>query len=126
MTGYDARKDPQHIAGVYLNPGTGPVDGTTAEHAEANMQAFVQECGADYYDVVGGENEGRYSFEVGAGERVFEVEMPGLPLDEVRYVGTEDQNIWNYPRLYVDGSSWVWCYGVSMARAIISGEDDAA
>lgn len=93
MTGYDARKDPQHIAGVYLNPGTGPVDGTTAEHAEANMQAFVQECGADYYDVVGGENEGRYSFEVGAGERVFEVEMPGLPLDEVRYVGTEDQNI---------------------------------
>lgn len=124
---YDARKDPQHFAGVFINPGTGPVAGASADYAEANMRAFVQEIGADEFSpLTGGENEGRYEFEVYRNDRSVSVEMPGLPLDEVRYVGTEDQNIWNFPRLYVDGSSWVWCYAVSSAARALSGEEDAA
>ena len=124
MTAYDARQDPQHFAGVFVNPGTGPVDGTSPENATANVRAFVDEIGGDYFDGPLGEDEGRYEFEIGAGERTVIVEMPGLPLAQVRYVGTEDQNIWNYPRLYVDGSSWVWCYAVSIAVSALSGEDE--
>lgn len=121
---YDARKDPQHFAGVFVNPGTGPVVGTSAENAEANMRAFVSEIGADEFGGPIGEDEGRYEFEAYGNGRSVSVEMPGLPLDEVRYVGTEDQNIWDFPRLYVDGSSWVWCYAVRSAKRALSGEDD--
>ena len=121
---YDARKDPQHFAGVFFNPGTGPVVGTSAELAEANMRAFVSEIGADGFGGPIGEDEGRYAFAVYGEVRMVGVEMPGLPLDEVRYVGTEDQNIWDFPRLYVDGSSLVWCYAVSSAKRALSGEND--
>lgn len=34
--------------------------------------------------------------------------MPGLPLDKVRYVKGEKRSILEFPRLYVDGSSWIW------------------
>jgi len=31
--------------------------------------------------------------------------MPGLPIDEVHWMRQHDQNIWDFPRLYVGGSS---------------------
>ncbi|MET9402659.1 hypothetical protein [Kitasatospora sp. NPDC002965] len=40
--------------------------------------------------------------------------MPGLSLDQVRWMNEPDQNIWNYPRLFVDGSSWVWWYALGI------------
>ena len=38
------------------------------------------------------------------------VDMPGLPLAKVRFTGAKSQDIWTFPRLYVDDSSWVWLY----------------
>jgi hypothetical protein len=43
-----------------------------------------------------------------------EVLMPGLLLSQVRYTGDGYQNIWDYPRLYVDGDSWVWKYAIEV------------
>jgi len=40
--------------------------------------------------------------------------MPGLPLDLVRYTGENGQNIWNFPRLYLDDSSWVWKFAANI------------
>lgn len=68
------------------------------------------------------ESEGRFTFTLTFGDLAFEVEMPGIPVERVRYTGAEDQNILAYPRLYVDGSSWVWTYAVSACRARVDDE----
>jgi hypothetical protein len=35
-------------------------------------------------------------------------------LEKVRYLDSENQDIFNFPRLYVDGSSWVWKYALNV------------
>lgn len=119
---------------VYMNPGTGPVDGASLDNAAANMRQLVVDTGLTGVTIRKASTEdkgGRYGFDVlmpngeANSRNVCEVEMPGLPLEQVRYTGAADQNIWHYPRLYVDGSSWVWCYGVSMLRDHLLGEDDS-
>lgn len=105
---------------IIINPGTGPVDGNP-DQAAANMEVFaddvarahmitrqsctVESCGID--------EEGRSRFELRLPTRTFSVDMPGMPLEQVRYLGGE-QNIFAYPRLYVDGSSWVWKFAVDI------------
>ena len=101
-----------------INPGTEPIATATEQNAVLNMAQFVEDslCATrflrnpdkDYGD-------GRFAFDVffdDAPGQAIEVQMPGLPLDNVRYLGKKGQNIWNYPRLYVDGSSWGWCYAL--------------
>jgi hypothetical protein len=103
------------VTHVVINPGSGPVPGATYENAVANMFAFAGEVGAESWS--GGadtEDGGRWTFELRRGADVAEVEMPGLPLERVRYVGADDQNIWDFPRLYVNGSSWVWAYALGV------------
>lgn len=122
---YDAHNDPQHIAGVIFNsPGTGPVEGTTNANARVNIAAFIADLDLDRVisdDDFMGECDGRYRFRLALDERFVYVDVPGLPLDEVRYVKGPGQNIWHFPRLYVDGSSWVWCYALTMARDALTG-----
>lgn len=73
--------------------------------------------------------DGRWWFDVTVdiGEDVepvtFDIDMPGLPLDALRYTGAPGQDIWDYPRLYVDGSSWVWRYAIEVISATINGEE---
>ncbi|WP_232700178.1 hypothetical protein [Brevibacillus daliensis] len=58
-------------------------------------------------------DDGRYLFELKTHIKSgfsWEVDMPSLPLEQGRYVSEEGQNIQDFPRLYVDGSSWVWKY----------------
>lgn len=67
--------------------------------------------------VIDPEGNGRFTFTLAFGEGLqFEIEMPGLPIEKVRWTGAADQDIWDYPRLYVDGSSWVWKYAVNVCR----------
>lgn len=104
---------------VQINPGTGPVQGkVTKANAVANMEVLLTDAGltgkAKYKTVLA---DGRYLFTCNTAEgQEIEVEMPGLPLEEVRYMAEGNQNIWNFPRLYVDGSSWVWLYAVSSLK----------
>ena len=47
---------------------------------------------------------------------------PGLALAGVRYLDQPGQNIWHFPRLYIDGDSWVWKYAVEIVqRAALAG-----
>jgi len=45
--------------------------------------------------------------------------MPGLPLDRVRYIGAPEQNAWRFPRLFVDGNSWLWEFALEIARGAL-------
>jgi hypothetical protein len=118
----------QTIPGIAINPGTGPVHGASQEQAAKNIEAFVNDVNTDDrqvegWDDTGKEDEGRWVFVLHYGDRESTIDMPGLPLDEVRYLGPP-QNIWDYPRLYENGSSWVWCYAIDAAQESLWGEDD--
>lgn len=106
---------------VIINPGTFGMDDTTEENAIVNMDQFIKDCHIDGLSFkrepekdYGG---GRYAFMVSRNghTRTVEIQMPGRALDKVRYTGAKEQNIWHYPRLYVDGSSWVWKFAVHMS-----------
>lgn len=110
-----------------INPGTGPVVGSTLDNAHANMQKLLEDAGfpdASWRrNVDAPEDDGRFSFlvECPADDEhprgyACSVDMPGISLEAVRYVGAKDQNIWHFPRLYVDGSSWVWKFAVNALR----------
>ena len=42
--------------------------------------------------------------------------MPGLPLEQVRYLGLDGQNAYDYQRLDIDHSSWLWKFAVNVSR----------
>lgn len=60
------------------------------------------------------DHDGRYGFDLIVDGRAVVVEMPGLALEAVRWLDSESGSIWDFPRLYVDGSSWIWKYAVSV------------
>lgn len=113
--------------GVMINPGTGPVHNATRELARENITALIQDARQGRVDGVtvedtGREDEGRFTFILRSGTRTCDVDMPGLPEDEARYLGRDDQNILDFPRLYVEGSSWVWLYAIDQVRHYLLGE----
>lgn len=112
---------------VIINPGSGPVPNATYEQALANMDVLIADAGAPQAKITPGHSnydDGRYLFVVTLNGRESEVLMPGLPLEKVRFLRKPEQNIWDFPRLYVDGSSWVWCYGRDMLNDALFGEDE--
>ena len=98
---------------ISINPGSGPVNGELSwENAYENIKQYIKDCEIPLHIVKSNHvpDEGRYLFVLRNDEYDFEteVEMPGLPLEKVRYVRAEGQNILEFPRLYVDGGSWIW------------------
>ena len=106
---------------IIINPGSGPVDNSTEENAIQNIKHFITDL--DLTDIKSVRipeedyGEGRYAFLIWKGTHCHEIQMPGLPLNNVRYTKDENQNIWDFPRLYVDGSSWVWCFAVNLSSS---------
>lgn len=105
------------MSGVMMNPGSEPVGGEISwDNAYENITAYIADCEIPMR-VVRSEHEddeGRYLFVLRNDEYDYqiEVEMPGLPLDKVRYVKGDKRSILDFPRLYVDGSSWIWYIAV--------------
>ena len=94
------------------------------------MKQFIKDCDVDNLTFRrikkhdhGYIDGGRYAFYVKQGNKRILVHMVGLPLKQVRYIQPNKQNIWHYPRLYVDGSSWVWYYALSQVNKFFNGED---
>lgn len=106
---------------IIINPGSGPVPDATAEQAAENAAMFVLDLGARRLPVAKAERrpdadygDGRFAFELTMADgRSIEIQMPGVPVERVRFLGEDGQNIWDFPRLYVDGSSWVWQFALS-------------
>ena len=117
---------------LILNPGTGHVPDATLDNAIENMQRFATDVitahgykGATSVakDPLGQVSEqlkgGRWEFVMtcevstpGAPLEEWVVNMPGLPLEQVRYLGPP-QNPFEFTRLYIDGLSWLWKFGVN-------------
>lgn len=101
---------------VYINPGSGPVEGAMEEDAIENMKKFIEDTGTEHLNclrIPEEDAEGRFGFLLWKGTRCHFVDMPGLPLSQVRYMDENGQDIWDYPRLYIDGSSWVWKFAIT-------------
>lgn len=100
-----------------LNPGSAPVKNASYEDAERNLFQLIQEAGLIRNTLTikssCEEDNGRFLFVINNADVTCSVKMPGIPLEQVRFVNDPGQNIWNYPRLYINSSSWVWCYAVS-------------
>ncbi len=101
---------------IMINPGSGPVKGARLIEAEKNMKHWLVDCGLKKLDleivrVPERDDDGLYAFLVWQETRCHLIEMPGLPLDRVRYM-EDSQNPFDYPRLYVDGSSWLWKFSL--------------
>ena len=128
-----------------INPGSGPVQHATAQQAEANMQAFLCELlslghiefslepvrylHGQHHPEDDPERTGRWHFVLKANGREVEIEMPGAPADRVilrKGQTGPGHNPFNFYRLYVDGSSWLWEFAVEMAREILLGVEEEA
>lgn len=106
------------MATIVINPGSGPVANAEEYHAVENMKQFIVDAELPEACIrrkPAADCDGRFAFEVSLEHGNVEVLMPGIPLDEVRYMGRH-QNIWDFPRLYVDGSSWVWLFAFRQLR----------
>ena len=120
---------------VLINPGSEPVPGATRANAALNIEVFcldlVRFSGADQAFVPPGNfsvdlDNGRWEFLLattyGRQHRTFEVAMPGLKLSRVRYLeptGLPEftgQSISEFPRLYIDGDSYVWYFALLACR----------
>ena len=115
------------MAGIFINPGSGPVGDATADQAAVNIQQFVADLAArnlqvvetrrnlnDDYDRQAG--DGRFAFDLTFDDgRIVQIQMPGLPVERVRWLGS-DQDIWQFPRLYVDDASWVWFFALNVCH----------
>ena len=113
---------------IIINPGSGPVAEATEADARANMSAFwtdltarKMEPGAFTRNTAADYGEGRYAFDFYIGDELHQIQMPGLPLEKVRYLGGE-QSPWDFPRLYVDDSSWLWFFALNVLMP--DGTDD--
>lgn len=105
---------------VISNPGSGPVGGKRSQrNADRNMRKLTEDAGAvgATFERDGAvDDTGRYPYVIKLGRRKVAVDMPGLPLDRVRFMNEPGQNAWHFPRLYVDGSSWLWEFARGFVR----------
>lgn len=104
---------------ILISPGSGPLNVHNRRHAEENVAAFVEELRLDGVEWSLGELDkfsGRYVFTLRYCGRVLEGLMPGLPGAEVRFYNRPDQDIFSFPRLFLQGSSWCWIWAVQLAR----------
>lgn len=114
---------------VFINPGSGPVTQATEEHAAINITVFADDLRRAGLGVDGctrlpeaDYDGGRYAFALTMADgHTVEIQMPGRPVDRVRYMGDDGQNIWNFPRLYVDGDSWIWEFALNTIVGRLAG-----
>lgn len=100
---------------LIINPGTGKVPEGTKEQSEINIKQFITDLKVKaVYEFKLIDSDGRHDYDISFEGEIHEVSMPPIPLENVRYIDPENQSILNFPRLYVDGSSWVWKYALDM------------
>lgn len=104
---------------LFVNPGTGDVEDATLKDAKDSIEQFVSELKIDDITIKHRskrDERGRYCFVLKHNGQKCEIMMPGIPIEQVKFSDPKTQNAWHYPRLYVDGGSWLWLYAVEIAR----------
>ena len=121
---------------VIVNPGTGPVPDATLAHAQAAAEQLCVEAGLQRYCIerhAAGDAgyrgpDGRFGFRVHVPgcNQPCPLRIPGVPLPLLAYRGEPGQKIFNFPRLYLDGGSWVWLFAVDLLRSFFANQEPAA
>jgi len=102
---------------IIVDPGTWPILDALEIYAICNIQHFIVDLNIPnmkFVRIPNLDHEGRYGFLIYKNSCYHEIQMPGLPLDCVRYMDKEHQNVWNFSRIYVDGGSWLWMFALKM------------
>lgn len=102
-----------------VSPGSEPVRVGRKRDAERNVRALIKDTGLDGVEYSFDdfhEASGRYAFTLKRGKKVVDCLMPGLPPEKVRYYGRSDQDLLQFPRLYVNGSSWLWQFAIGIVQ----------
>lgn len=111
---------------IIINPGTEPIADTNEGLAISNAEAFATELHLENVQVFRTPGQdygnGRYAFNLYYEGRACSLQMPGLPLEKVAY--HDGDNPWHFPRLYIDGSSWLWEFALDSARRALTGSED--
>ena len=109
-----------------INPGSGKIKKGFEINAVENMKQLVQDLkkvgisNIRIYNKKKVDNTGRWLFQLKSNNKTIEITMPGWNLEHTRFMGLPGQNIWNFPRMYVDGSSWVWKYAIGVIKDAIN------
>lgn len=108
---------------IIINPGTEPVESASLENATAAIQQFASELGIDGLVILRDpeqDHDGRFGFVLWRRFKLAgcEITMPGCDPDV-----TMKSQPWESPRLYVDGSSWLWGFAIGIAHGHLTGEE---
>lgn len=107
---------------IFINPGSGQISGLcTKANAVSNIRALIADIDMPSPAVTRStspkpDGSGRWSFVLCRGKAKCRIDMPGLPLDAIRYRT-------DCPRLYIEGSSFWWKYVVELARLELMDHD---
>jgi hypothetical protein len=110
---------------IIINPGSGPVEDATLADATANISRFVIDLDSfaiiTYERKSAADGRGRFGFTLTSQDNgnSVEVQMPGLPLEQVRFISGDP---WPFPRLYVDGDSWLWRFALNVVARALTGD----
>jgi len=122
---------------ILINPGTGAVLDATFKNAYLNVHQFCEDVTSKiakeikrqppakvthHRHAANDYGEGRYCFRIYYNGRSTEIQMPGWELNEVRFVS--GLNPFDFPRLYVDDSSWLWSFAVKCAVSDLLNKED--
>lgn len=114
---------------IVINPGTGPLnpDGVSRDKAVTAFRKFKEDLESagvksEMGEVSTGDVHGYWTAFFAVDDRQHEVEIPGLPLDKIRCGPNDDP--WQFQRIYIDGSSWLWDIAVTVIRDHEPEEDD--
>lgn len=98
---------------VLINPGTEPLTDANEADARRNLAELISDAGLKGATVkVIGESGGRWDFRVTVAGHSVEVASPGCPMGAAK----GSLGVWQQPRFYVDGNSWLWEFAVKTLR----------
>lgn len=104
---------------LLINPGAGPIRGLrlSMRSAQASLRAFLSLMpeGTHAWPAQSIDDSGRISVTLTRGKRKCEVDIPACALKHLRSPSGFP------PRLYVDGSSWMWKYAAEIAQEELGG-----
>jgi hypothetical protein len=98
--------------------------------AYENIQKFIEDCEIELHiiqtEFISDEKK-RYTFILESnevGNYTVKITMPSLPLEKLRYIEEKDQDVYNYYRILVNDSSWLWKYALITRKKLISNFED--
>lgn len=101
------------MVNIIINHGTGKTYGNI-EQATKNIVQFIKDTGINFQSkYIRRSDNGRFVFEISNERQTHEIEMVGENIDSVRYIDCYKQDIYDFPRLYVDDSSYVWLFAIT-------------